>query len=178
MPGSSEMPGTSGIDTTCDSSAIVASITVARRVDTDHDNKPRSSGTRPASIPGTMSPPAGSQSTTRTGEGHTMASAHVEVVVPGAALPDVITVNIADHPPAGSKTSARLPVEANCASGTPSAVATRTSTTVICVVASRLPTSVIVASIPVGVVETPPGGDEAVPSVGVPLGTLDVAAVP
>src|SRR5665213_2260071 len=98
MPGSSEMPGTSGIDTAYDNSAIVASITVARRVDTDHDNRPRSSGTRPASIPGTMSPPAGSQSTTRTGEGHTMASAHVEVVVPGAALPDVITVNIAGSP--------------------------------------------------------------------------------
>ena len=45
-----------------------------------------------------MSPPAGSQSATSSGPGQDRASAHVDVVTPGAALPDATTVSTRSPP--------------------------------------------------------------------------------
>ena len=57
-----------------------------------------STPTRPASSPGAMSPPAGSQSATSNGPGHPRANAQVEVLTPGAAFPEVTTVSISSPP--------------------------------------------------------------------------------
>ena len=93
--------GASGSRTACSNTARAASTVDARRVAPTHDSKPRPRSARPASRPAAISPPAISASTATTGRGQVSANAHVEVVTPGAALPDTTAVITISFPAEG-----------------------------------------------------------------------------